>query len=111
MVSTSKYVYGERDILEVRYTLGLIYFIITDEYGRFVSCEFSEDKALNFLTVLSGKKSTKEIDRIGTLMYLEPLIDGGFSVSIKSKATIKGLTLNQEQTKELVHLFQRVEKQ
>ncbi|HDR7527123.1 TPA: hypothetical protein QCX62_003718 [Bacillus paranthracis] len=111
MVSTSKYVYGERDILEVRYTLGLIYFIITDEYARFVSCEFSEDKALDFFTALSCKKITKEIDRIGTLMYLEPLKGGGFNVSIKSKATIKGLTLNQEQTKELVDLFQIVGKQ
>ncbi|MDC7973875.1 hypothetical protein BK727_16985 [Bacillus thuringiensis serovar roskildiensis] len=110
MVILLKYECWKGSALEVKFVLGSIYFIITDEIGNFVYCVFSGSRAREFVKILTDNESTEILDRGGDLMRLQSFKGGGFGISINSKKMTKGFAMNQQQIQELIDFCQKIHK-
>ncbi|WP_459501109.1 hypothetical protein [Bacillus sp. C1] len=94
--------------LEVKFVVGLIYFIIRDKQDHFVHCVFSGSSARELIKILTGNESIEILDRGGDLMSFQLFRDGGFGITINSKGMSKAFAMNQQQTQELVDWCQKL---
>ncbi|UNP78643.1 hypothetical protein MN033_11060 [Bacillus nitratireducens] len=111
MIPTLKYKGISNQTLKVELILGSMYFTIKDdEYGSFVHCVFSWDRAREFMRILSNRELAEVLDRGGDLLIIRPLKDGYFGIEIKSKGMTRGFAIDKQQAHELSNWFQRVHK-
>ncbi|MED0943700.1 hypothetical protein [Bacillus mycoides] len=111
MIPMLKYKDTPNQTLEVELILGLMYFTIKEyDYGSFVHCVFSGDRAREFMRILSNGELAEVFDRGGDLLRIRPLKDGYFGIEIESKGMDRGFLLDKQQVQELSDWFQRVHK-
>ncbi|PFZ52780.1 hypothetical protein COL68_25465 [Bacillus wiedmannii] len=108
MITMLKYERWIGNNLEVKFVLGLIYFIITDDRVNFVHCMFSGNPAREFVKILTDNESTEILDRGDDLMRFQLFKDGGFGISINSKKMNRSCAMTQQQTRELVDWCQKI---
>ncbi|MGE7864905.1 hypothetical protein ACQKNO_01295 [Bacillus paramycoides] len=96
-----KYTDETGSTLEVKYIIGLMYFIITLSDGRFLVCTFSESKAKNFTGIIDNHEVATELDLGCDSLNFIHLRGGGLGLSIHSKGMTMGIALNKEQAQEL----------
>ncbi|MDM5426719.1 hypothetical protein [Bacillus mycoides] len=97
--------------LKVELILGSMYFTIKDDdYGRFVHCVFSRNRAREFMRILSNREMAELLDVGGDLLRIRPLNDGYFGIEIESKGMTRGFAIDKQQAQELSNWFQRVHK-
>lgn len=108
MITMLKYGPWIGNNLEVKFVLGLIYFIITDDRGNFVHCVFSGNQAREFVKILTDNESTEILDRGDDLMRFQLFKDGGFGISINSKKMARSFAMTQQQTRELIEWCQKI---
>ncbi|MEH6934574.1 hypothetical protein [Bacillus sp. JJ783] len=111
MIPMLKYKGSSNQTLKVELILGSMYFILKDdEYGSFVHCVFSGNRAREFMGILSNGEMAEVLDVGGDLLRIRPLKDGYLGIEIESKGMDRGFLLDKQQVQELSDWFQRVHK-
>lgn len=110
MIPLLKYKDSTGKTLEVKFIIGLMYFVIKDRMGRFVHCEFSGNRAREFVRFLSGNERIEVLDNGDDLMCFQPLNSGGFGITINSKKRSGSFVIDQQQTEELIDWCQKIHK-
>lgn len=111
MIPMIEYKGSSNQTLKVELILGSMYFTLKDdEYGSFVHCVFSGDRAREFRGILSNGELAEVFGRGGDFLRVRPLKDGYFGIEIESKGMARGFVLDKKQVQELSDWFQRVHK-
>lgn len=111
MIPVLEYKNSTGNTLEIKFVLGLMNFVITDKIGRFVHCEFSGNRAREFVRILSSNERTEVLDNGDDLMCFQPFNNGGgFGINIDSKKRSQSFVIDQQQTEELIDWCQKIHK-